>query len=60
MKTLNVIISCTGINSHSLLIPQSGLDVPSTRGQRTVRPRRYQYLQLQNPRNPNPPVILQR
>ncbi|KAG6803233.1 E3 ubiquitin-protein ligase HUWE1 isoform X1 [Apis mellifera caucasica] len=50
----------SGINSHSLLIPQGGLDATNTRGQRAVRPRRYQYLQLPNPRNPNPPVILQR
>ncbi|CAK9823562.1 E3 ubiquitin-protein ligase HUWE1, partial [Anthophora retusa] len=50
----------SGINSHSLLISQSGLDASNTRAQRAVRPRRYQYLHLPNPRNPNPPVILQR
>ncbi|XP_076681578.1 HECT, UBA and WWE domain containing E3 ubiquitin protein ligase 1 isoform X3 [Andrena cerasifolii] len=49
-----------GINSHPLLIPQSGLDTANARAQRALRQRRYQYLQLPNPRNPNPPVILQR
>ncbi|XP_053985847.1 E3 ubiquitin-protein ligase HUWE1-like isoform X2 [Hylaeus volcanicus] len=44
-----------GINPHPLLIPS-----PSTRAQRAMRQRRYQYLHLTNPRNPNPPVILQR
>ncbi|XP_076227161.1 HECT, UBA and WWE domain containing E3 ubiquitin protein ligase 1 isoform X5 [Nomia melanderi] len=49
-----------GMNSHPLLIPQSGLDGAHTRVQRALRQRRYQFLQIQNPRNPNPPVILQR
>ncbi|XP_029040981.2 LOW QUALITY PROTEIN: E3 ubiquitin-protein ligase HUWE1 [Osmia bicornis bicornis] len=50
----------SGINSHPLLTPQGGLDAGGTRAQRALRPRRYQYLQIPNSRNPNPPVILQR
>ncbi|KAL6427458.1 hypothetical protein ACFW04_008764 [Cataglyphis niger] len=49
-----------GISSHPLLISQGSLDTASTRTQRALRQRRYQYLQLSNPRSSNPPVILQR
>ncbi|XP_033329504.2 HECT, UBA and WWE domain containing E3 ubiquitin protein ligase 1 isoform X3 [Megalopta genalis] len=50
-----------GMNSHPLLIPQNGLDGSYISAQRALmRQRRYQFLQLQNPRNQNPPVILQR
>ncbi|XP_011333015.1 E3 ubiquitin-protein ligase HUWE1 isoform X1 [Ooceraea biroi] len=49
-----------GISTHPLLISQGSLDAASTRTQRALRQRRYQYLQLSNPRSPNPPVILQR
>ncbi|KAG7210750.1 hypothetical protein KM043_012246 [Ampulex compressa] len=37
-----------------------GLDAASTRAQRSLRQRRYHFLQLINSRNPHPPVILQR
>ncbi|KAL1492672.1 hypothetical protein ABEB36_010896 [Hypothenemus hampei] len=46
---------------HPLLLSRNGNDTAQNtvpRNQRTNRPRRYQY--LLNPRNPNPPVILQR
>ncbi|XP_036141020.1 E3 ubiquitin-protein ligase HUWE1 isoform X8 [Monomorium pharaonis] len=49
-----------GISTHPLLISQGSLDTASTRTQRALRHRRYQYLQLSNPRSTNPPVILQR
>ncbi|XP_024868314.1 E3 ubiquitin-protein ligase HUWE1 isoform X2 [Temnothorax curvispinosus] len=49
-----------GISTHPLLISQGSLDTASTRTQRALRHRRYQYLQLSNPRSSNPPVILQR
>ncbi|XP_029672475.1 E3 ubiquitin-protein ligase HUWE1 isoform X6 [Formica exsecta] len=48
------------ISTHPLLISQGSLDTASTRTQRALRQRRYQYLQLSNPRSSNPPVILQR
>ncbi|XP_015599094.1 E3 ubiquitin-protein ligase HUWE1 isoform X3 [Cephus cinctus] len=52
-----------GISSHPLLMARNNLDVaslPTSRAQRLLRQRRYQYLQLSNIRSPNPPVILQR
>lgn len=52
--------SDAGISTHPLLISQGSLDTASTRTQRALRHRRYQYLQLSNPRSSNPPVILQR
>ncbi|XP_072752701.1 E3 ubiquitin-protein ligase HUWE1 isoform X5 [Anoplolepis gracilipes] len=48
------------ISTHPLLISQGSLDTASSRTQRALRQRRYQYLQLSNPRSSNPPVILQR
>lgn len=51
----------SGIGSHPLLVGQSNLvDTANVRAQRALRQRRFQYLQWTNPRNPNPPVILQR
>lgn len=49
-----------GISSHPILIAQGSFDSGNPRAQRVLRHRRYQYLQLSNSRNPNPPVILQR
>lgn len=49
-----------GIGSHPLLMGQSSLDIANSRAQRALRQRRYQYLQIANPRNSNSPVILQR
>ncbi|XP_015191132.1 PREDICTED: E3 ubiquitin-protein ligase HUWE1 isoform X3 [Polistes dominula] len=49
-----------GISSHPILITQGSFDSGNPRAQRVLRHRRYQYLQLSNSRNPNPPVILQR
>jgi len=50
------------VASHPLLTPPVS-DPPVTgtvtRGHRTGRQRRYQYIQF-NPRHPNPPAILQR
>ncbi|XP_046484252.1 E3 ubiquitin-protein ligase HUWE1 isoform X1 [Neodiprion pinetum] len=56
-------VESNGINSHPLLMARNNLEaasLPASRAQRTLRQRRYQYLQLANPRNTNPPVILQR
>ncbi|XP_048511685.1 E3 ubiquitin-protein ligase HUWE1 isoform X4 [Athalia rosae] len=56
-------VESNGINSHPLLMARNNLDaasLPVPRGARTLRQRRYQYLHLANPRNTNPPVILQR
>ncbi|XP_066587993.1 E3 ubiquitin-protein ligase HUWE1 isoform X2 [Prorops nasuta] len=56
----HTISESNSINTHPLLLPQASLDA-NNRGQRPYRHRRYQYLQLtSNPRNTNPPVILQR
>ncbi|CAD6224794.1 GSCOCG00005556001-RA-CDS [Cotesia congregata] len=50
-----------GIGSHPLLLGSGGsLDIANSRAQRALRQRRYQYLQIANPRNSNSPVILQR
>ncbi|KAG8038907.1 hypothetical protein G9C98_003214 [Cotesia typhae] len=50
-----------GIGSHPLLLGSGGsLDIANSRAQRALRQRRYQYLQIGNPRNSNSPVILQR
>ncbi|XP_043493606.1 E3 ubiquitin-protein ligase HUWE1 [Polistes fuscatus] len=49
-----------GISSHPILITQGSFESGNPRAQRVLRHRRYQYLQLSNSRNPNPPVILQR
>ncbi|XP_012277229.1 E3 ubiquitin-protein ligase HUWE1 isoform X2 [Orussus abietinus] len=51
------------ISMHPLLMTRNNIDASSlsfSRGQRALRQRRYQYLQLSNSRNPNPPIILQR
>lgn len=51
----------TGTMTHPLLVSRSSFESnqnSSARNQRTNRPRRYQY--VFSPRNPNPPVILQR
>lgn len=52
----------TAPSSHPLLMSRHNVEVSTmsvSRTQRANRQRRYQYLQL-NPRNHNPPVILQR
>ncbi|XP_043484818.1 E3 ubiquitin-protein ligase HUWE1 isoform X4 [Leptopilina heterotoma] len=49
-----------GISLQPLLMAQNSLDPSNSRLPRALRQRRYQYLHVPNPRNPNPPVILQR
>ncbi|XP_076294390.1 HECT, UBA and WWE domain containing E3 ubiquitin protein ligase 1 isoform X3 [Lasioglossum baleicum] len=49
-----------GTNSHPFILPHNDINFINSRPQRALRQRRYQFLQIQNPRNQNPPVILQR